>query len=238
MPFGLKGGPATFQANVHFYLRELLGKGVVAYLDDVLVYSKTFEEHMVLLGKVFKLLQTHCFFPKLSKCHFALHKIDYLGYHVSATGVSPQSTYIEAVEKWREKLSGVHDVRRFLGVMNYCRMFMGPEYAALAEQQLSKHLSKRLREFTLVQVPDPLQPYPLYSDASGVAVGAVLEEGGKPVAFFSKQLTPVEQRYSVHDQELLALVRTLEKWRHFLLCANVTASDHLALTYLKRLKGN
>lgn len=98
-------------------------------------------------------------------------------------------------------------------------------------------LKQRLINYTVLQVPDPSKPYVLRTDASGDAVGAVLEQDGKPVGFLSQSLTPVERRYSVYDQELLALVRALSKWRQLLLAAEVVAyTDHRALQYLLQLK--
>lgn len=257
MPFGLKGAPATFQANVNFYLRKLLGKGVMVYLDDILIYSKTLKEHVVLLGQVLHILEIHCFFPKLSKCHFAVLELDYLGYHISARGLSPQSQRVAVIVAWPEILSDVHEVRRFLGVVNYCRIFMGPAFVVFAKPLVDltrknrpfrwteahiravRALKNELVYFTELQIPDTSQPFQLFTDASGFAIGAVLEQQGKPVGFLSLKLSPAEQRYCVYDQELLALIAALAKWRYLLLTASVTAyTDHQALTHLQRLKGD
>ncbi|CDJ47111.1 Os07g0510800 protein, related [Eimeria brunetti] len=144
MPFGLKGAPGTFQAIINHMLLLLIGRGVIAYLDDVLVYSEDEDSHAQLLDHVLKTLWERKMYPKFKKCLF---------------------------------------------------------------------------------------------DASGYAVGGVLEQDGKPLGFMSMKMSPAEQRYSVYDQELLALIRALEKWRQLLLVATVTAyTDHSALQYITTMK--
>ncbi|CDJ67784.1 OSJNBa0042D13.18 protein, related [Eimeria necatrix] len=255
MPFGLKGAPATFQANINAYLQPLLGKGVIAYLDDVLIYSSDLSEHVSLLRQVLSIFLRHQFYPKFRKCKFARQTITYLGYTVSATGVKPAEDKIEAIRHWPEVLENETQVRQFLGTINYCRMFMGPDYADVARPlvdltrkdvgfkwtelhtQAVRQLKQHLIDFTTLQVPDTTKPFELYTDASGYAVGAVLEQDPKPIGFLSQVMNPTQQRYSIYDQELLALVTALDKWSHLLRVSKVTAfTDHQALTHLQRLQ--
>lgn len=254
MPFGLKGAPATFQANITAYLQPYLGQGVIAYLDDVLIYSPDLDTHVEILNNVLDIFAKHQFFPKLTKCKFAVQELEYLGYTVGADGVKPSPSKVAAIESWPEELSNDTQVRQFLGTVNYCRMFMGPSFADIArplvrltkkgvpfrweEEHTSavRKLKERLIHYTVLQMPNPKRPYELYTDASGYAVGAVLEQDGKPVGFHSQVMTPVQQRYSIYDQELLALIVALEKWKHLLRSASVIAyTDHQALMYLQRL---
>ena len=100
MPFALKGAPATFQANINYYLQPFLGQGVIAYLDDILIYSSGLPSHATLLEQVLSILQKNYFFPKFSKCEFAKKELTYLGYTVSAEGIKPAADKVAAVQQW------------------------------------------------------------------------------------------------------------------------------------------
>ena len=132
MPFGLKSAPATFQANINAYLQLLLGQGVIAYLDDVLIYSADLPSHLEFRQKVLDILLQHQFYPKLSKCKFAQTQLDYLGYRIGADGIKPSPDKVEAISLWPEVLANDTEVRKFLGTVNYCRMFMGSKFADIA----------------------------------------------------------------------------------------------------------
>ncbi|CDJ67432.1 Gag-pol polyprotein, related [Eimeria necatrix] len=257
MPFGLKGAPATFQANINAYLQPLLGQGVIAYLDDVLIYSPDLPSHVALLQQVLGIFLDQKFYPKFSKCKFAKRELTYLGYTVSAEGIKPPPDKIQAIKAWPEVLQNETQIRQFLGTVNYCRVFMGPDFARVARPlvdltrkgvpfqwtdahtQAVRHLKQRLIDYTTLQIPDTTKPFELYTDASGFAVGAVLEQAGQPIGFLSQAMTPTQQKYSIYDQELLALVSALDKWAHVLRPAKVTAhTDHQALTYLQQLKAS
>ena len=257
MPFGLRGAPGTFQAVMNHMFFDYIGKGVMVYMDDLLVYSKDEESHAALLSEVLEILWKHKMYPKFSKCQFGARSIEYLGYNVSAEGIKPSKDKIMALEIWPEKLNNDTQVKQFLGTVNYCRMFMGPAFSDLARPlvELTKKsqsfewteehtnsvraLKHQLINFTILQIPDPSKPYVLKTDASGYAVGGVLEQDEKPLGFLSRKMTSAEQRYPVYDQELLALISALQKWRTLLLQADVTAyTDHRALQYLLKIKGN
>lgn len=257
MPFGLKGAPATFQANINAYLQPLLGQGVIAYLDDVLIYSNDLDTHVSTLRQVLSIFLKHQFYPKLSKCKFAQRELDYLGYNIGAHGVKPAADKVAAIQLWPETLTNETQVRQFLGTVNYCRMFMGASFADMARPLVDltrkgtpfiwtpdhtaavRQLKQRLADYTVLQVPDSTQPYELYTDASGYAIGAVLEQNHRPVGFLSQAMNPTQQRYSIYDQELLALVTALDKWQHLLRCAKVTAyTDHQALTHLQSVRAS
>ncbi|CDI87194.1 hypothetical protein, conserved [Eimeria praecox] len=111
MPFGLKGAPATFQANINADLQPLLGRGVIAYLDDVLIYSADLPTHVALLRKVLSIFLTNQFYPKFRKCQFARQELTYLGYTISAEGVKPATDKIEAIRVWPEVLENETQVR-------------------------------------------------------------------------------------------------------------------------------
>ena len=105
MPFGLKGAPATFQANINSYLHPLLGHGVIAYLDDVFIYSADLPTHVVLLRKVLSIFLTNQLYPKFRKCQFARQELTYLRYTISADGIKPAADKIEAIRVWLPRIS-------------------------------------------------------------------------------------------------------------------------------------
>lgn len=197
------------------------------------------------------------FYPKFSKCKFAKRELTYLGYTVSAEGIKPAADKIQVIKAWPEVLENETQIRQFLGTVNYCRMFMGPDFARVARPlvdltrkgapfqwtdahtQAVRHLKQRLIDYTTLQIPDTTKPFELYTDASGYAIGAVLEQAGQPIGFLSQAMTPTQQKYSIYDQELLALVSALDKWAHLLRPTKVTAhTDHQALTHLQQLKAS
>ena len=226
----------------------------MAYLGDALIYSSDLHSHVALLQQVFSIFLKHHFYPKLRKCKFAQRELGYLGYTFGAEGIKPSKDKIQAILIWPEVLANETQVRQFLGTANYCRMFMDPEFANVARplveltkkggtfawsqkhSEAMRKVKKRLVEYTVLQIPDPTKSYQLYTDASGYAVGAVLEQNAKPVGFLSQIMDANQQKYSIYDQELLALVTALDKWKHLLGCAKVTAfTDHHALAYLQQM---
>ena len=255
MPFGLKGAPGTFQAIMNDMFFDLLGRGVLVYMDDMLVHTNTFERHMELLEIVFQRLLQHKMYPKFSKCKFVVQSIEYLGFRVGADGIHPRPDKVSAITAWPTVLTNDTQVRQFLGTVNYCRNFMGPEFAVMARPllHLVKHgvafewtdehtaaikaLKERLINYTRLSLPDLSKPFVLRTDASGYAIGAVLEQDGNPIGFLSKRMSETEMRYSTYDQELLAIIRALERWKHLLLLAETKVyTDHRALRYLNDLQ--
>ncbi|CDI86222.1 hypothetical protein EPH_0018870 [Eimeria praecox] len=214
----------------------------------------TLDTHVSLLRQVLSIFVEHQFYPKFAKCKFAQQELTYLGYRIGADGTVTSVDKVQAILLWPDVLANETRVRQLLGTLNYCRMLMGPTYATTARPLVelkrigtpfvwtasnnaaARRLKKLLAEYTTLQIPDPTRPKTLYTDASGYALGAVLEQNGKPVGFLSQVMSPAQQRYSIYNQELLALVTALDKWRHLLRGAKVTAhTDHQALTYLQHI---
>lgn len=192
MPFGLKGAPGTFQANVNTILGELVGNGVAVYMDDILIHSEDEESHARLLREVLRRLWKHRLFPKFRKCRFALRKIEYLGFTIDADGIRPSDEKIKAILNWPEELANDTQVRQFLGTVNFVRPHAGPEYAEherplvdLTRKNVpfvwTERHSEALRaikrlaaDYIKLKPPDVSKPFELYTDASDYAIGAVL----------------------------------------------------------------
>ncbi|KAL8274946.1 hypothetical protein Esti_001146 [Eimeria stiedai] len=176
-------------------------------------------------------------YPRLEKCKFAAQSIEYLGYHAGTDGVHPSMEKVSAIVLSPTELANESQVRQFLAAVDYCRNSMGPEFAVLARPL--QHLLKRKASFlwtaarsSAVQAlkdrivhciklssPDLTKLFILRRDASGATIGAVLEQDGTPLGVLSKRLSDAEMCYSTYDQELLAVVPPLERWRHFLIAA-------------------
>lgn len=123
MPFGLTNARATFQSVMNDIFAPLLRKGVLVFMDDILVYTKTLEEHTKLLQQVLQILQSNQFFLKLSKCEFAKPSLEYLGHQISKDGVATEISKVQAVQQWPIP-KNVKELRGFLGLTGYYHRFI------------------------------------------------------------------------------------------------------------------
>jgi hypothetical protein len=237
-------------------LQPYLDKFVVVYLDDILIFSKTPEEHLEHVAKVLEVLKDNQLYVGLDKCAFGLSEIDFLGHVVSADGIKPDPKKVAAVTEWPMPTS-VREVRGFLGLTGYYRRFI-KHYAQKAyplteltkenvkwcwrdevEGQAFEGLKRALVTAPVLVIPDPSLPYEVYTDASKFALGAVLlQDHGKglqPVAYLSRKLSPTEQNYPTGDREMLAIYYALQQWRCYLegVIFKVN-SDHLNHTWFNK----
>ncbi|KAJ9534185.1 hypothetical protein QJQ45_007005 [Haematococcus lacustris] len=245
LPFGLCNAPATFQRLMNDVLHDLLDDCVLVYLDDILIFSRTPQEHIAHLRRVLDLLRKHKLYAKLSKCEFGMDQTAFLGHVVSASGIACDPAKVAAVQSWPIPTT-VHEVRSFLGLANYYRRFVkdfstiaapltaltradghdkqGVVAWGQAQQSAFDALKQALVSAPVLIAPDPSQPYTLRCDASSIGIGAVLSQGTgsaeRVVAYHSRKLLPAERNYPTHEQELLSLVEALKVWRHYLLGAS------------------
>jgi hypothetical protein len=256
LPFGLTNAPPTFMRLMNDVFRPLLDKCVLVFLDDILIFSRSKEEHEQHVREVLALLRKHKLYAKRSKCTFFTQSVDFLGFVVTSEGIKPDPRKIQAIQDWPTPKSTT-DVRAFHGLASYYRKFIkGFSNIAAPLTALTGSLSKfqwtpeadssfhALKQaLTLPPVLQPFNDAPgvltrVTTDASGRAVGAELAQStdGKvwhPVAFESRKLTPAEQRYPTHEQELLAIVDAFKRWRHYLEGRQFeVVTDHHSLKYL------
>ncbi|GBG77977.1 hypothetical protein CBR_g25908 [Chara braunii] len=237
MPFGLTNAPATFQVAMTNEFRAMLDRFVLVYLDDILVYSRTLEDH---LGHLRRALETlHCAKYKANrdKCEFVRQELEYLGHFVTPEGISPLSDKIQAIQEWPELWNVTH-IRSFLGLAGYYQRFIKRDSkiaANLTKLQCEDRpfdfdedaresflaLKAALLSAEVLRIYDPLLPTRVTTDASGYGSGAVLEQHDgvdwHPVEYFSKKVSAVHSIDDARKKELLAFVHALKRWRHFLL---------------------
>ncbi|KAI2642467.1 Transposon Tf2-6 polyprotein [Labeo rohita] len=261
MPFGLCNSPSVFQQFINDVLRDMLGRWCYAYLDDILVYSKTFEEHTQHVRAVLRRLLAHQLYCKLEKYAFHQHTTTFLGFVISSQGVAMDPQKLEAVRSWPLPTS-LKQLQRFLGFANFYRRFIQGFSATAApltaltkpsrgEFQLTPEATQAFKKlchlFTTAPVlihPNPAKSFVVEVDASDVGVGAVLSQRGPdeklhPCSFFSRKFNPTQQRYGVGDRELLAIKWALEEWRHWLQGGGdpfTVWTDHQNLTVIRQTK--
>ncbi|KAI4898691.1 hypothetical protein NFI96_020791 [Prochilodus magdalenae] len=262
MPFGLRNAPSVFQSFINDVLRDMLGLFVIAYIDDILIYSPDLPTHIQHVRRVLSRLLENQLYVKGEKCEFHLGSTSFLGYIISPEGVIMDDQKVEAVANW-PKPNSIRDLQRFLGFANFYRRFIR-NYSSVAAPltSLLKGDAKRLvwnaqaesafeelkRRFTtapLLKHPDPTRPFVVEVDASNVGVGAVLSQRSgepqklRPIAYFSHKLSPAERNYGIGDKELLAIKLAFEEWRHWLEGAQhpfLVLTDHKNLEYLRSAK--
>ena len=251
MPFGLTNAPATFQRLMNEVLREHLDDFVTVYLDDILIFSKSDDEHARHLQWVLGKLREHGLFAKRTKCAFGLDSVEYLGHVVTAEGISPDPAKIEAITTWPAP-TDVQELRVFLGMANYYQRFV-PRFAHIAapltellrkdaawtwgsaHAEAFEELKHRLSTAPILLVPDFSLPFQVGTDASQFAIGAELQQdqgkGMQPVQYYSRKLNSAERNYHTGERELLAIVAACKRWRPYLAGKeNTVLTDHKPLT--------
>jgi hypothetical protein len=257
MPFGLTNAPSTFQALMNSILSDIVDQFVLVYLDDILIYSRTEEEHRHHLQIVLDRLRQHRLLVKESKCEFARSSVQFLGHVISGEGLSVDAQKTKAITEWQVP-KNVNEIRSFIGLCSYYRRFV-PGFAVLAEpltrllcadvlfqwtaeQQVAfASLKKKLIEAPVLHAFDPQLPIIITTDASGYAIGAVISQvensEERPAAFESRKLSKAEQNYPVFEQELLSIVHAIRTWRCYVEGVNFTVqTDHASLAYLMHQK--
>ena len=248
MPFGLSNAPATFQGLINYIFRHVLRSFVLVFFDDILVYSKTKTNHWHHLAAVLDILRAHQLFTKISKCAFAIPRVEYLGHFILGHGVENDPAKIQAVQAWPVP-SNVKQLRGFLGLAGYYRKFIrGYAYIARPLTALLKKgafewnkeaqtafesLKKALTQALILGLPDFTKVFEVETDASTQGVGAVLMQEGHPLAYISRTLGPKWQGLSVYEKELLALVFAVQKWQQYLMGQKfIIRTDQRSLKWL------
>ncbi len=261
MPFGLVNSPSVFQAFINVF-RDMLNRWVIVYIDDILIYSDSYEDHVKQVRSVLQRLLAHQLYAKIEKCEFNQTSVSFLGYVISSGGVTMEDQKVQAVIDWPQPVT-VKELQRFLGFANFYRRFIrnfstvaAPMTAMLKKgrQHLKwtpaaiaafQKLKERFTTAPILHHPDPEREFIVEVDASSTGIGAILSQrhGNPPklypCAFHSRKLTPTEQNYDLGNRELLAMKAAFEEWRHWLEGAKhpfTVLTDHRNLEYLRSAK--
>lgn len=254
MPFGLRNAPATFQRALDNILRELIGKCCLIYMDDIIVYGTSLQEHIVNLELVLNKLSDNNLKIQLDKCEFLQRSVHYVGHVIAPEGIFPNENYLKPIKTWPIPRD-VKELRIFLGTLGYYRKFIR-DYARITKPltvQLKKENEKvvHTREFVeafekcrtiltssdVLGFPDFDKQFIVTTDASQFAVGAVLSQKqngkDKPLAFASRTLTKTETNYSTIEKELLAIIFAVKYFRPYIYGRKfLLVTDHKPLTYI------
>ncbi len=232
MHFGLSNAPATFQTVMNDVMRPFLHQFVVVFLDDILIYSRSVDEHCEHLRRVLQALRDAKLYAKPTKCVVGAAAVTFLGHIISGATIKADPEKISAVQDWPTPRVPT-DVRRFYGFANYFRRFIpnfAPRAAPLAKLMSAKSaftwtvehqnsfddIKTALTSTPTLKLPDVAFPFTVETDASPSAIAAVLQQDGQPVAFFSRMCTEAERGWHQAERELLALVEATRHWRIYL----------------------
>lgn len=250
MPFGLKNAPATFQRLINSILREFINRICVVYLDDILIFSTSLQEHVINVNKVFSALRRANLKIQVDKCNFFCKETEYLGHTLTKDGMKPNPKKIEDIVKLKLP-STQKQIKSFLGITGYYRKFV-KDYARIAkpmtyylkkDKQINKsdpsyinafeELKTLLTTHPILRYPDFSKPFKVNSDASNFALGAVLLQEGHPIAYASRTLNEHEVKYGTPEKELLAVVWACRYFRPYIYGKEfLLQTDHEALKWL------
>src|ERR1700709_2580866 len=238
MFFGLCNSPATFQAYMNQTFQTEINEGwVVIYMDDILIFSSSVEEHKERTRRILDKLRQERLFLKPTKCTFDVQEVDFLRMIIRPGQVAMDPAKLSGIKDWKSPTS-LKEVRSFLGFCNFYRHFIS-HYSNITRPLID--LTKKDRPFDwntacedaflalkkcflsepVLQNPDPDRQFAIATDASLVASGGILlqtDGNGKyhPCGYLSQSFNPAERNYQIYDRELLAILRALKAWRHYL----------------------
>jgi len=238
MPFGLTNAPATFQREMNRILFPLIGKCVYNFIDDILIYSKTVEEHLQHIQQVLSILKENRLKLNIEKCHFMKTEVNVLGHRLTTKGLKPLDSKIEVIRDWKPP-QDIHELRSFLGAVGYYRNFIdkysqitaclckllrkGVKYVWTSEHQKSfEVLKEKLINAPILSFPQFDKEFIIRTDASYDGIGGVLlqkdNETGKehPIHFISRSLTRAEKHYGITDLEGAALYYCITKLKPYI----------------------
>jgi hypothetical protein len=216
MPSGLTNAPSTFMRLMNEVFRPFIGKFVVVYFDDILIYNKSLSEHIEHLCAIFCALREARLFANLEKCTFYIDRVAFLGYAVTPQGIEVDEAKIEAIKSWLIPTT-LTQLQSFLGLAGFYQCFMR-DFSTIAaplndlmkkgilfhwgaaQDQDFYTLIDKLTHAPLLQLPDFGKIFELECDTSGIGIGSVLLQQGKPVAYFSEKLSVPSVNYSTYDK--------------------------------------
>ena len=258
MPFGLAGSPATFSMVMARALSNINWKNAMTYVDDIIIFSSTFEQHLIHLQNVFDNLRKAQLKLKPSKCNFAASRVSYLGHIITSEGVTVDSEKVEAVAKFPLP-KDEHELRSYLGLCGYYRRFIrgyshtaAPLFDMLKKVEDFVWTEERKGAFQTLKdclisapvlaYPNMQKPFRVTTDASSYAIGYILSQVNDdgedhPIAYGGRSLHPTERRYSVSERECLSVVEAIKAYHPYIADSKFTViTDHASLRWLRGIK--
>jgi len=249
MPFGFTNAPTMFCTLMNDIFREWLDDFVVVYIDDILVYSSSIEEHVEHLRKVFQRLRENKLYAKFEKCEFGVAEVDFLEHRITQEGLKMDDHKVKAILDW-EPPRTISGLRSFLGLASYYRKFI-KNFAKIATPltNLFKKSSKTyewneacneafetlkgiLVKALVLKLPDFDKDFEIHSNASNFVIEGILVQDGRLVTFESKKLSEMERRWPTHEKEMCAIIHCLKTWGHYIGSKDVVVwTDNVTLKY-------
>ncbi|RVW97594.1 Transposon Ty3-G Gag-Pol polyprotein [Vitis vinifera] len=248
MPFGLTNAPSTFQSLMNNIFQPYLRKFILVFFDDILIYSRSFSDHIHHLSIALQVLRENLLYAKSNKCFFGHSSIEYLGHVISSGGVYTDPQKVAAVRDWPTPIT-LKQLRGFLGLTGYYRRFV-KDYGKIAKpltdllkkdafhwtegsNQAFMALKQAMITAPVLALPNFSKEFIIETDASGQGIGAVLMQEGHPIAYISKALSDRFQTLSTYEKEMLAILMAIKKWESYLVDRHfVIKTDHQSLKYL------
>ncbi|GKA65734.1 putative reverse transcriptase domain-containing protein [Tanacetum coccineum] len=232
MPFGLINAPAVFMDLMNQVCKPYLDKFMIVFIDDILIYSKSKQEHKEHLKLILELLNKEELYAKFSKCEFWILKVQFLGHVIDSQGIHVDTAKIESIKDWASPKTPM-EICQFLSLAGYYRRFIeGFSKIAKSMTKLTQKkvkfdwgdkqeaafqlLKEKLCSAPILDLPEGAENFIIYCDASHKGLGVVLMQNEKVIAYASRQLKIHEKNYATYDLELGAVVFALKLWRHYL----------------------
>ena len=259
MPFGLKNAGAVFTKMMRKLLRDLPQDKVSNFMDDVMIATETWQEHIDTIKQVLQVLEKNGLKAKPTKCYMGYKSIAFLGHEISEGNIKPQEDKLKKIKEAKPPRTK-KELRAFLGLAGYYRKFV-PNFAEIAtplsdktkkgqpdnvkwdkdSDESFKTLKHILCQKPIIAMPDASKQFILRTDASDKGLGAVLMQEGEgevhPVAYASRKLTKSESNYSTIEKECLGIVWGVKKFEPYLFGTHfVIETDHQPLQYLRKSK--
>jgi hypothetical protein len=237
MPFSLTNAPASFQHLMNDIFRDILDVYVLIYLDDILIFSRDLTQHKEHVHEVLCCLTTNGLYAKAKKCEFSKHSTEFLGFIISAEGITMSPSKVDTILSWPEPQK-VTDLQAFLSFANFYRCFIqgysriilplthllkkGASFTfSTAARTAFQKLKTTFTSAPILHHFDHNLDTIIETDASDSAISAIISQVHPdnllhPIAFMSRKMTPAECNYEIHDKELLAIISAMKLWRHYL----------------------